>query len=61
MVFSAGCWIVAPLASSVFPLLGEVGFEAYVVFLVGGTGACPLEGGSGSCPSGRLSHVKECV
>ena len=41
--------------------MGEVGPEACLGILVGGTGACPLVGGAGSFPSGERDHVKECV
>lgn len=49
---STGCRIVVPLFSSVCPLVVEVGPEACVVFLLGGTGSCPLFGGVVSCPFG---------
>ena len=49
---SAGCRVVAHLASGVCPLMGEAGLEACKGFWLGGTGTCPLMGGVGSCPSG---------
>ena len=42
VLFSAGCRIVAPLASGVFALVGEFSPWACAGFLVGGTGAYPL-------------------
>ena len=46
------------------PPVGEVGSVACVGFLVwgmGGTGACVLDGGAGSCPCGGQGHVWWCV
>ena len=45
------------LASSVCPLVVEVGPGVCADFLVGETGACPLVGGAGSYPSGGQSRV----
>lgn len=58
---SSGYRSVAPLASSICPLVGEVGPEACAGFLVRGTAACPLVGRAGSCPSGGQRRVKGCV
>ena len=42
--------------TGVCPLVGEIGPEACVGFLVGETGTCALVGGTGSCPSGGQGH-----
>ena len=39
---STACRAIVPLASVVYALVDEVGPGTYVVFLVGGTGACAL-------------------
>ena len=58
---SAGCRVVAHLASGVCPLMGEAGLEACKGFWLGGTGTCPLMGGAGSCSSCGQGHVKGCL
>ena len=57
-LFSAGCSIVVPLDSGVYPLVGEVGSGTCAGFLMGGTGACPLVVGAGSCPSSGQDYVQ---
>ena len=41
-LLSTACRAIVPLASVVYALVDEVGPGTYVVFLVGGTGACAL-------------------
>ena len=57
-LFYTGCRILVSLATSVCPLVGEVGPRAYASFLVGEIGVCPLVSGAGSYPSGEQSHVE---
>ena len=57
-LFSTGCRILVYLATSICPLVGEVGPGAYTSFLVGETGVYPLVSGAGSYPSVEQGHVE---
>ena len=58
----AGCRVEVPHPSRIWALVAEAGLEACAGFLVGGIGACPLEGRAGSRPSSGQGRMRgECL